>query len=340
MKKIKNIFLILATGVSFVLLLKNPKAVSFGAVKGLMMCGEIIIPSLFIFSVIGIFVVSSNCTKILTAFISPFTKLFFGLNGEAFIVFLVSLFSGYPVGAKLINDMVENKKLNGKDANKMLAYCINAGPGFIILAIGEKIFHSKTLGHVLFASHLISSLILALFLRGKKEKESPQNVANVSLSDSFVTSVNAAAQSMINICAFVILFSVLFEIFSQYNLKFFLPFFEVTNGIILTKNLFFASFLLGFGGISVQLQIFSLVKSFKIDKMKFLIFRIIHGVTSSATTFLIIKALKISVTTLTNNQQFSWSPTKLTLSASFCFLISGVVFISSIKNPQLKKVEV
>lgn len=334
MTKFKSFLLLLLTFFSIVLLLCNPYDVSSGAIKGLAISAEIIIPSLFIFSVVGIFIVSTNCICVLNDILSPFSRLFFGLNGDLFLVFLISLVSGYPVGSKLIDNLAKQNKITETEANKMLCYCVNGGPAFIISAIGTKVFGSKTLGLVLFASHVLSSFVLAAVLRGKnKNKNKTKNTAEkFSASDAFVSSVGDAAQSMLNLCAFVVLFSVVFEILSKYNLKVILPFLEVTVGIISTKNLFFASFLLGFGGISVQLQVLSLIKNFKVKKLKFFVFRIIHGSISAIITFLITKLLKISVSVLSNNQSFLPSLTNLNLCASVFFLLTGIFFVFSLKK--------
>ena len=336
MAKLKNFILLFLIFTSIIFLLLNPKTVSSGAIKGLLICGEIIIPSLFVFSVIGIFLVYSNCTDAICNLITPFSKFVFGMNGKLFIIFLISLISGYPIGAKLINELVKEKNISEETANKMLCFCVNAGPSFIILAVGEKIFQSKTLGLILFVSHIFASVILALFSRGRLKDNLDIKTKTRPLSEAVVSSVNEATQVIFSICAFVILFSVIFEIFGKYNLKIFLPFLEVTVGIISTRNLFFASFLLGFSGISVQLQILSIIKNFKVNKIRFFVFRILHGTISTTITFLIVKILKISVSVFSNNKAFTLSPTNLTLSASICFLLTGIVFVSSLKKASIQ----
>ncbi len=332
-QKIKNLTLCTLLAATLILLLINSKSVNLGAFKGLVVCTEIIIPSLFIFSVIGIFLVSSNCLSSLNKLITPFSKFAFGLGGNLFFIFLISLFSGYPIGAKLIDNSVKNKEIDESTANSMLCYCVNAGPAFVVLAVGEKVFLSKNLGYVLLLSHVLTSIIFAVFLRSKitntkiAEKDSPQN-----LGDTFVSSVSDATHSIINICAFVVLFSVICEVLKEYNLKLILPFFEITTGIITTKNLYFTAFLLGFGGISIQLQVLSVITSFKVNKIKFFLFRISHGAISAAFTFGFIKILKLTLPVLSNNQSFAPSLSSLSLGASVCFICSAVVLISSLKT--------
>ena len=332
-RKIKNLSLCALLVAMLILLLINSKSVNLGAFKGLAICAEVIIPSLFIFSVVGIFLVSSNCLSSFNKFLTPFTKLIFRLRSNLFFVFLVSLFSGYPVGAKLLDNSVKNKEIDENTADTMLCYCVNAGPAFVVLAVGEKVFLSKNLGYVLLLSHILTSLIFAVLLRSKitntqiTTKDRQQN-----LGDTFVNSVSDATHSIINICAFVVLFSIISEVLREYNLKLIIPFFEITTGIITTKNLYFTSFLLGFGGISIQLQVLSVIKNFKVNKLKFFLFRILHGACSAVLTFGFIKILKLTLPVLSNNQSFTSSLSSLSLGASVCFICSAVVLVSSLKT--------
>ncbi len=332
-QKIKNFALCAVCFALIILFLFKPENTALGALKGLSICAQIIIPSLFIFAVLGIFLISSNCLKELGNILSPLTKIIFGLNGNLFLVFLISLIGGYPVGAKLLDNLAKNNEIDEKSANIMLCYCVNAGPAFIVLAIGEKVFFSRTLGFILLISHILSSLLFALFLRSKLTLSSEKfNINKQNLGDAFVNSVTDAAQSIINICAFVVLFSVISEISKTIGFQILVPFFEVTTGIITTKNLYFAAFLLGFGGFSIQLQILSVIKNFKVQKLRFFACRLLHGSLSVLITFLIIKILKISLPVISNNRAFSYSLTSLSLCASLSFILSSVVLISALKN--------
>ena len=78
--------------------------------------------------------------------------------------------------------------------------------------------------------------------------------------------------------------------------------FEITNGInnisnILTKNIsfniIFTAFLLGFGGISILLQVWSIVSKTDLSIKPYIIGKLLHGFFSSLYTFLLISFLPI-----------------------------------------------
>ena len=55
--------------------------------------------------------------------------------------------------------LLQNKKISAKDAGLMLNYCVNAGPAFIIGAVGTGFFRSTALGYILAVSHYGGALL-------------------------------------------------------------------------------------------------------------------------------------------------------------------------------------
>lgn len=330
--KILGLLIIIFLGVSIIF---NPKVSSGGAIKGILLCGNVIIPSLFPFAVCVIFLMNSGITKILKPF-NKFFNIVFGTNYEIFSIFVLSFLGGYPIGAKLLNKCVEDKKISCENAAVVLNYCINAGPGFIILAVGMGILGSKPLGIVLLFSNVFSSLLIALFLKKyiKKESSSFNSENYLNFAENFVISTAEAAKSIFGICSYVILFSTVTAILenSFRVLKYSGLLLEVTNAMFLTKNIYIISFLLGFGGISIWFQIFSIANKFKINYLRFVLFRIIHGILSSISSYLIIKVFKICIPTFSNNINFSYSPYSLRVSFAISLIILGLIFIISLNS--------
>ncbi len=291
------------------LILNEPKICVDGAINGLLICGRVIIPSLYPFTFCVLFILTSDVLNNLR-FLNLFFKKIFGLNAPMFAVFLLSLVGGYPLGAK----MLDSSTTNPKNASIMLNYCVNAGPAFIILAVGEGIFHSQKIGILLFLCHILPSVLFALLLRKKMNTNTnKKELKKVNSIDNFVLSASNSAATLFNICAFVLLFSVITSYFNYFEkflpfLRFISPFLEVTNGISSTKNIFFISFLLGFGGLSIWCQVFSLCKRFKVNILQFGFFRFLHGGFSAVLTFFGIKIFKISIPTLSNGKPFTFSP--------------------------------
>ncbi len=250
---------------------------------------------------------------------------------------LLSLIGGFPVGAKLLNEMVENKKISPENAGIMLNYCINAGPAFIVLAVGNGILGSKKAGYILLFAHLLSSVILALISKKLLSKENLSINENsiTKVSESFVQSVSDSASSVIGVCSYVILFSVINSYISFYSiniefLKIFPFILEVTTALFLSNNILLISFLLGFSGISVWCQVLANARKIKVDYLKFIIFRLLHGIISLIITYFALKLFPLTITTFSNGVSFEFSPYHTNISAGISVVILGIVFIISL----------
>ncbi|MBE6749984.1 MAG: hypothetical protein E7560_02340 [Ruminococcaceae bacterium] len=334
--KILPICLVLAF---IVMIILNPQVCKAGVTEGILLCGRVVIPSLFPFTVLVIFLLKIGLADKLS-FLNRLTQFILGLNANEFFVMFMSFVGGYPIGAKLINEAVKNSSISPRKAKIMLNYCVNAGPAFIIGAIGNAILGAKILGNILFVSHILSSLLIAMFFRFfNKCEENEKRVKTISynIADSFTLSVSDAAASMISICAFVIFFfcvtayldSFAAEIPFLNSLVYFL---EITNAVNRSNNLYFISFLLGFGGISVWCQIFSSAKEIKVNYTQFILCRIIHGLISSLITYIQLKIFHITVPTLSNGKVFSFSYLHSTPSVTISMVIMCLVFILSLKK--------
>lgn len=307
-----------------ILIMAEPEICKNRAISGILLSGRVIIPSTFPFTVCVLYLLKSGfCGN-------------FGKKGELFSIIILSFIGGYPIGAKLLNEQVKNNKLNSNQAEIMLRFCINAGPAFIIGAVGNGIIGSVKIGYILFASHILASLILFAFnFKTSLKTYKLSNKKAENPADIFVSSVSEAANVSINICSFVIIFSVIsgyMDLFSQKFafLKYLSLSLEVTNAVSNTQNIYLISFMLGFAGISVWCQIISLAKEIKINLYSFVFFRILHGILSLIFTFCLIKLFKIALPCISNSVDLSGKAFYSTPVLTLSLFIMTIIFIISL----------
>ena len=230
-----------------------------------------------------------------------------------FFVFLMSMLGGYPVGARLINEMYNNKSINNRTADIMLTYCVNAGPAFVVSVVGA-VFHSNKIGVLLLISHIIASIIMSLLCANNLRKNDNLNMTPLpkikTFSENFVESVADASSTIISICSFVILFSSINAYIDYFFknvtiIKYISYFTEVTSAVTKTRNIYFISFLLGFSGISIWCQIFAISSNRKINFIRFSAGRVLHGIISTIITSIIITAFDIKLSAFSNNVAFT-----------------------------------
>lgn len=324
-----NLITIIAVLIFSILLILKPEICKTATIKSIILCAKIIVPSFLPFISCVLFISNSSYLNNLK-FLNPITKKILKLDGEQFFIFLLSFIGGYPIGAKLLSNAVENKKISAKKAGYMLLYCTNAGPAFIISAVGTEMLGSKKAGIILLVSHILSGIIIRFFAFDFSVKSINKSIKSkrLELADNFVLSVAEASKSVFSICVYVILFSginaYLLHLSNHFKfLKYVRLALEVTNSIAETKNIYIISFLLGFGGIAVWCQIISIAKNIELNILKFSIFRIFQGLISLTLTFVLLKIFPVTIETLSRGikTEYLYSTFALTLSTTIMVLI-------------------
>ena len=89
-------------------------------------------------------------------------NVLFRVNGSCAAALVLGLIGGYPVGAKAAADLYRNGRCNESEARRLLGFCNNAGPSFLIGVVGAGIFQSAKLGLLLEGIHIFSALLIGL----------------------------------------------------------------------------------------------------------------------------------------------------------------------------------
>lgn len=287
-------------------LLIDAKAVADGVRRGLEMSGGILIPSLFPFMVLSVFLSLTDYARILSLPLRPVTTRVFKLPAELGIVVLLSLIGGYPVGAKMIAGLLEQGRIQQATAERMLCFCVNSGPSFLIAAVGVGMFFDRTAGIILFATQTAATLLIGwlISMRVPRQQTPMYNKPAYRGAAALVMAVQGATTSMLVMCAFAMLFSGLQSIMLSGSLFTWLAnvlpvgkevlealasgLLEVTTGCIAAAKIGgqlgfgLASVMVSFSGLSVLFQIFSCFGSRKIRFRPLVFSRIAHAGLSTA----------------------------------------------------------
>lgn len=297
------------------------------AQNGLILWATKVLPSLFPFFIATELLCQTNFTYILGKFLNKFMKPFFNVPGESAIAIILGTISGYPVGAKVVCNLKKQKIISKIEAERLISYTNNSGPLFILGTIGISLFGNKKIGIILLISHILASLLVGYFFKfWKKDKfdinyretkfnsmSSPIKISE--LGEIIGNSIKKSIGTILTIGGFIVLFSVIISILQtsgileiitsflnsitnipkEVLLSFITGFIELTNGVNLvaslgtsTLTILLTSFLLGFGGISVLLQVYSIIAKENISIKPYFYGKILQGIFSSIFTFFII----------------------------------------------------
>lgn len=153
---VKLLFLTAAIIYIIINLFTNPHIVAAGIKNGLMTSYCVLIPSLFPFLIISSFILKSNLSYYISKPLRGLTRILFKLPACTGATILLSLIGGYPIGAKLISILYDKQEITKSQAERMLCFCVNSGPAFLISAVGAIMLNSVKIGFFLFISQSIA----------------------------------------------------------------------------------------------------------------------------------------------------------------------------------------
>ena len=205
--RIKRWLLLGVCAVSAGLLILFGQAVQTGVRRGLAVCGEVLIPSLFPFLVLTGFCIRSGLASGIGRRLTPMMRRLFGFSGQAASAMFIALIGGYPAGANAVVQLYEQGALAREEAKRLLRCCVSAGPAFIVGGIGVGMLGSAEAGLRLLAAHWSAFLLVALTERRGDPLQCTHTVRAEETGVAVAKSVHEAAMSLLSMCGFVLLAS-------------------------------------------------------------------------------------------------------------------------------------
>lgn len=344
------------------LLLLAPEPSLSGARSGLELCANVVIPSLFPFMCLSGFIIRSGLAQKAGRLFEPVMKLLFKMPGCTAIVLGLGIIGGYPVGASATAEMCETGAITKRQGERLLCFSINSSPAFIIGAVGASILKSAKAGVLLYAAHIGASIAVGIFMgifgEHKVKPGSRRTQTKFSpIPEAFVGSVTQAAESMLFICAFVVLFASIISlltftgalgwlaallsrlipvkgpVFYRYLLTGML---EVTNGcagaaVKGAEAVYLLPIILSFSGFSVFCQVMASVRKAGLSIGLFIATRLLHIVFALIITLLLFHFFPVAIPTAIT---FGSGITATIHSAPACvalLLVSGMLLLSQLR---------
>lgn len=246
----------------------------------LSLCAQTVIPSLFPFFVLSSLLIACGGSELLAGLLSPLMRPLFSLSGAGAAALALGLCGGYPVGARTAAELVSSGALPREEGERLLAFCNNAGPGFLLGICGGAVFRSPRIGTALYLIHVASALLSGIVLchalppLSRQERSLHSRAAPLPLSAALPAAVQSALSGILNVCAFVVFFSVLSQLLlcalpaqllAPLPRALFLGFLELTSGITALPasraGFLSCAAILAWGGLSVHFQSLSVLAS-------------------------------------------------------------------------------
>lgn len=261
------------------------------------------IPTLFPFMVLSGIMIRMNLSEDFSELIYPFAKYLFAISKNGIYCIIMGFLCGFPMGAKVISDLYERKKLSKQEATYLLSFCNNIGPiyfmGFVLPMIGIQ----ANLSFYLFGMYglpLLYGILLRhtfykkklLFLKEDKSFITTNLTGNTSsllfcIDDAIVSGM----KSITTLGGYMILFNLInlipHTLFTRFPALFsnnqntvlaaFNAVLEITDGIHRMGDTMplFVLILLPFGGLSCIAQTYSMIRHTDLSITAYIIHKLI-----------------------------------------------------------------
>ncbi len=265
----------------FVYLLIFPGYASESTARALSFCGKTLVPALFIFTVLSKIIITH-----------PLVGRLMNIFGCEAVSLACGLLCGSPIGAKNALELYEAGRIEKKHAEYLLSFTGNASLSFVLGYVGSELLGSLYAGAKLFVFQLAGSVtaavIMKLLIFGKAKL--PKCARGTGARISLGISLTDAAQTMLTLCSTAVFFIIASGAVSR---LFALPPFadavlgsalEFSSGCAKAARckglgLPLCAFAIGFGGLSVAMQVKAVIKN-KLAFKPYLAGKAISGATT------------------------------------------------------------
>ena len=289
--------------------------------RGMSVCVRTMIPSLFPFMVVSELIVRSGAGEALARLPARLLSRRLGLPAQGICACMLGWLCGFPVGSRTAAAYWRAGRLTDRQFNVVLALCNVPSSAFLVCAVGLSLFGSREVGRGLvalsFLSALTAALVVALLLGKDKtavpsaggEREPLEEEGEIGVAHMLPKAISSAASSMLGVCATVLLFFALMGAMMG-ALTFFsvsdtveallLGFFEMSGGVCAasalpdtTTALVACAAMIGWGGLSVHCQIFSVCRGCPLHLPGFWLGRVCQAVICGGGMWLWLRAFPL-----------------------------------------------
>ncbi len=276
-------------------LLAYPRLIKATMAGSIGYCLTVLVPTLFPYMALACYAVNSSASAFLARPLGGLTRRLFRLPGCCAAAVLMSFVGGYPAGAKGVAILLEQGNITRRQAGRMLLFCVNPGPAFVVAFLGAGVLGSMKLGWLLFLCVTLSGMLLGVITAlGASEPDRAPAAAPAHPGGALVRSVSDSAKSVVIMCACVVLFSGFTAIVQGCGLYGRLC-------VLLARTRLFTPFesaaLLSFllevtGGVGEAAKVSAgpAFYAFPVERWKFFLARFVHGMMASG-CFLVLRRL-------------------------------------------------
>ncbi len=303
-QKLSFLFTVFCCALVFFISLFASDKISHSVKSALSLCSGVIIPSVFPFMIVSDFLYAYMSFSSASIIGDVFERIF-KINRVGIYPFVLGMLCGFPLGVKCTAELYRDGKLTRDEAERLIGFCNNTGPAFLVSGIGLGLRKNALDGLILYFVMVISAIITGVVFSLKSKIVSEERCSFTGASFSFTSSIKNAGVNTLHICSYLTFFACIVgmlrnTIGENYIYLSFIPFLEVGSATsILSKtkllssrlSLALSSFAVGFSGLSVHMQALSFISDTDIRTRKYFLMKLFEGIISFTITLILCALL-------------------------------------------------
>ncbi|MDD4834564.1 MAG: sporulation integral membrane protein YlbJ [Lutispora sp.] len=148
-----------------------PEEAYRASLEGLDLWFNVVCPALLPFFICVEILIGLGVVSFIGSIFKPLMSIIFNMPGEGAFAFVMSIASGYPVGAKIVANLRRNNQCTKTEAQRMISLCSTSGPLFIIGAVSIGMLKNPQATTLLLLSHYFSAISCGLIMKFYKRDE-------------------------------------------------------------------------------------------------------------------------------------------------------------------------
>lgn len=318
-----SILLSIAIIVVMILILVAPTTYAKSVLKGLSIFFKSVLPGLLPFMFLCKLLTKLNCMNFFTKFLEKPANKLFGVNSNGISAFLLSMLSGYPLGARITSDLYSQNQISKTNATKTAILSSTPGAIYVIGAVGGSMLNNTKLGLVIYisctCSTLITSIIFNLIFKTQTQQQNLNKEIKQKEKNIVVSSVQETVIGLLTVAFYISMFSLTIDLLTNLKVISLLSYplclifgknanfainglisglIEMTNGAKLLSSIKSSPIIISliasvisFSGLSIIMQSFNFLSNTSINKIQFIIAKIIQAIISFFICFLICRII-------------------------------------------------
>lgn len=281
--------------VLFVCILTHSELSLYYALSGLELWYQKMIPALLPFMILSSIMIRMGLSERFAGLFYPILHPIFKVSKNGCYAIVLGFLCGFPMGAKVIAELHQNKLLDEKEAEFLLAFCNNIGPvyfgSFVLPLLHRQLLIPYLIG--MYGIPLLYGWILRNTVYKDLTEESEMRRSSITSAELVVCdrdrigllehvdgAIHSSLQSILALGGYMILFNMMnllpHVLLGRAN-PMLAPILEITGGLHLLQdsNPLYALLLLQFGGLSCIAQTYSCIRDTPLSIGRYVLHKLI-----------------------------------------------------------------